>query len=192
MDTKRCHVRFYTSLIPAIMLTLGFSACAQKHSHMPPGDYMSQQNSGGEIRQLEAARELDQSEAARASHGTVAREDYLEQAGKANMAIEELTHGYPVSEEELRDALQVPPENLSGAEKSELIQRIEEARQATDHNEQSMLNGVGWGYSDQAPATFAFDQRKQLDDEVIKDLKIGQQVHWDDIQKATQVVQNPD
>jgi hypothetical protein len=175
----------------AVALTLGLSACAQKHSHMPPGDYMSQQTTGDMVRQLEAAKELDESEAMRSSNGAVVREDFLEQAGKADKAIKELTHGYAVSESELRDALEVPPGNLSTAEKSDLISKIEQARQATDHNEQAMLNEEGWGYSDQPAATSAFDQRKQLDDEVIKDLRIGEQVHWDEIQQAAQVVQNP-
>ena len=128
----------------------------------------------------------------RASNSALVREDFLEQAGKADRAAKELTHGYPVSEAELNDALEVPPGKLSAAEKSELIGKIEEARAATDHNEQAMLQEVGWGYSDQPEATSAFDQRKQLDDEVVKDLRIGEQVHWDDIQQATQVVQNPE
>jgi hypothetical protein len=174
------------------MLLLGLSACAQKHSHLPPGDYMSQQTTGRMIRQLEAAKELDESEAMRSSAGTVAQEDFLEQAGKADRAIEELTHGYPVTQAEYRDAIQIPPENLSAAAKSALIKKIEQARTATDHNEQAMLNEEGWGYSDQPAATGAFDQRKRLDDEVIKDLTIGEQVHWDEIRQAAQVVQNPE
>lgn len=191
MDTKGCQTAFFTATFLGLALTLGLPACAQKHSHMPPGDYMSQQTSGDMVRQLEAAKELDESEAVSSSNSTISRQDFLEQASKADRAIKELTNGYPVSEAELRDALIVPPGNLSAAEKSDLIGKIEEARRATDHNEQAMLNEEGWGYSDQPAATNAFDQRKQLDDEVIKDLKIGQQVHWDEIQQATQVVQNP-
>jgi hypothetical protein len=186
------RIELFTGLCAAAALLLGLSACAQKHSHMPPGDYMSQQSTGQMVRHLDAAKELDESEATRSSTGSVAREDFLEQAGKADRAIKELTHGYPVKEAELRDALQVPPENLSAAAKSNLIGKIEQARAATDHNEQAMLNEEGWGYSDQAAATSAFDQRKRLDDEVIKDLTVGEQVHWDQIRQAAQVVQNPE
>jgi hypothetical protein len=174
-----------------LALTLGLSACAEKHSHLPPADYLSQQSTADLVKRLEAAKELDESEAMRSSNSAVVREDFLEQAGRADKAIKELTHGYPVSEAELDAALEVPPGNLSTAEKSHLIGKIEEAREATDHNEQAMLNEEGWGYSDQPAATGAFDQRKQLDDDVIKDLRIGEQVHWDDIRQAEQVVQNP-
>jgi len=170
---------------------LGLSACAQKHSHMPPGDYMSQRQTGDTVRQLEAAEESDESNAMNPKVGAVARGDFLEQAGKAEKAIKELTHGYPVSDAELNDALQAPPPYLSPMEKSALISRIAEAEEATDHNEQAMLGEVGWGYSDAPAATGRFDQQKQLDDEVIKDLKIGEDVRWDDLQQAMQVVQNP-
>jgi hypothetical protein len=174
-----------------LALAFGLSACAQKHSHMPPGAYMSEQNNTDVVRQLEAAKEMDESQATSPSVKAVAKEDYLEQAGKADRAIKELTHGYPVSEAELRDALQVPPGNLSSAQKSALINRIETARAQTDHNEQAMLNEVGFGYSDAPAATSAFDQQKQLDNQVVKDLTIGENVHWDDVQQAQQVVQNP-
>jgi hypothetical protein len=191
MNTSESPKEFTILKCAALALTLGFSACAQKHSHMPPGDYMPQASTSDLVRRLEAAKELDESEAMRSSSSAVVREDFLEQAGKADRAIKELAHGYPVSEAELNEALEVPPGNLSTAEKSLLIHKIEAARAATDHNEQAMLNEEGWGYSDQPAATMAFDQRKQLDDEVIKDLRIGEQVHWDDLQQAMQVVQNP-
>jgi hypothetical protein len=186
------RIELLAGLCTATALLLGLSACAQKHSHIPPGDYMSQQTTGAMVRQLEAAKELDESEAMGSSAGTVAREDFLEQAGKADRAIKELTHGYPVTEAEFRNALEVPPRNFSAAAKANLIGKIEQARAATDHNEQAMLNEEGWGYSDQPAATGAFDQRKRLDDEVIKDLTIGEQVHWDEIRQAVQVVQNPE
>jgi hypothetical protein len=170
---------------------LGFSACAQKHSHMPPGNVMSETQNGDVVRQLEAAKELDESGAMQAKTGVVAREDFLEQAGKADKAIKELRNGYPVSEAELEDALRVPPGDLSEDQKAALIGQIEQAEQATDHNEQAMLNNIGWGYSDQPADTGRFEQQERLDDEVVKDLKIGEPVHWDEVQEAMQVVQNP-
>ncbi|HTT77860.1 MAG TPA: hypothetical protein VMF50_17995 [Candidatus Binataceae bacterium] len=179
------------SVIASLMLAFGLPACSQKHAHLPPGTYMSEQTTGDAVRQLKAAEELDESEARDASIGTVAQEDFLEQAGKADRAIKELTHGYPVSQAELRDALQIPPGHLSTAERSKLINEVEAAQRATDLNEQAMLSEEGWGYSDQPAATGRFDQQKQLDGEVIKDLKIGEDVHWDQVQQAMQVVQNP-
>jgi hypothetical protein len=170
---------------------LGLSACAQKHSHMPPGNVMSETQNGDIVRQLEAAKELDESKAMQPKTGVVAREDFLEQAGKADKAIKELRNGYPVSEAELEDALRVPPGNLSDDQKAALIGQIEQAEEATDHNEQAMLNNIGWGYSDQPADTGRFDQQKRLDDEVVKDLKIGEPVHWDEVQEAMQVVPNP-
>lgn len=152
---------------------------------------MSERQNGDIVRRLDAAKELDEGEAMAPKTGPVAREDFLEQAGKADKAIKELTHGYPVSEAELQDALRVPPANLSTDQKAALINKIREAEQATDSNEQAMLNDEGWGYSDQPVVTSRFDQQKRLDDEVLKDLTIGEQVHWDDVQQAMEVVQNP-
>jgi hypothetical protein len=179
------------SSIVGFVFVLGLSACAQKHSHMPPGNVMSETQNGDIVRQLEAAKELDESYAMEAKTGIVLREDFVEQAGKADKAIKELRNGYPVSEAELQDALRIPPSNLSDDQKAALISKIKQAEAATDHNEQAMLNEVGWGYSDQPAATSRFDQQKQLDDEVIKDLTIGEPVHWDDVQQAKEVVQNP-
>ena len=64
------RIELFTSLCAAAALLLGLSACAQKHSHMPPGDYMSQQSTGQMVRQLDAAKELDESEATRSSTGS--------------------------------------------------------------------------------------------------------------------------
>ena len=191
MTIKLKRFRLLATSCTSLALTLGLSACAQKHSHIPPGDYISQRSADGVVRQLEAAVELDESNARNPKVGVIAREDFLEQAGKAARAIKELTDGYPVSEAELQDALRIPPANLSPTQKSALISQIGEAEHATDHNEQAMLNEEGWGYSDASAATGRFDQQKQLDNKVIKDLKIGEDVHWDDIQQAMQVVQNP-
>jgi hypothetical protein len=191
MITKKQRLVYLGSSIMSLVLVLGLSGCAQKHSHMPPGNVMSETQSGDIVRQLEAAKELDESNAMEAKAGIVPREDFVEQAGKADKAIKELRNGYPVSEAELQDALRIPPSNLSADQKAALISQIKQAEAATDHNEQAMLNEVGWGYSDQPAATGRFDQQKQLDDEVIKDLTIGEPVHWDDVQQATQIVQNP-
>jgi hypothetical protein len=187
---RKLLVRLGSSIV-GFVFVLGLSACAQKHSHMPPGEFMSESQNSDIVHQLQAAKELDESNAMQPSTAAVPRADFLEQAGKADKAIKELTHGYPVSEAELQDALRVPPGNLSDAQKAALVSRIQQAETATDHNEQAMLNEIGWGYSDQPAATSRFDQQKQLDGEVIKDLKIGEPVHWDDVQQAMEVVQNP-
>ena len=190
MRNARRRIRLFARSWLSITVVLGFGACSQKHSHMPPGDYISQSQPAA-IRQLEAAKELDESDAMDPKLGAVAREDFVEQAGKADRAIKELTNGYAVSDTEMEDALQVPPRRLSPTQKSALIKRIIEAEQATDHNEQAMLSLVSWGYSDQPSATSRFDQQKQLDDEVIKELRIGEDVHWDTIQEALLVVPDP-
>jgi hypothetical protein len=173
-----------------LAFVLGLSACAQKHSHMPPDEYMNESRNNDIVRQLEAAKELDESNAMQQKLGTVARQDYLDQAGKADRAIKELTHGYPVSEAELHDALSIPPGDLSAEQKSALISRIEQAKAATDHNEQEMIIATTWT-PDWNPETSRFDEQKKLDDQVIEDLTIGEPVYFDTIQHALQVVQNP-
>jgi hypothetical protein len=192
MIVKRKRFISLGSSVVGFAFALGLVACAQKHSHMPPGNVMSETRNGDILRQLEAAEELDESNAMQPKTGAVAREDFLEQAGKADKTIKELRNGYPVSEAELEDALRIPPGNLSDDQKAALIGQIEQAEEATDHNEQTMLNNIGWGYSDQPADTGRFDQQKRLDDEVVKDLKIGEPVHWDEVQEAMQVVQNPE
>ena len=46
MNIKEYRKELSIALCAVVAMALGLSACAEKHSHLPPGDYMSQQNTG--------------------------------------------------------------------------------------------------------------------------------------------------
>ena len=173
---------FIFSIILAGMLLGG---CSEKHSHMPPPQILSEQQRGSTIRQLQAVKELDWSDASDPRIGAAAREDFLEQARKAEVAIRQLQHGFAVPRTQLKDALWVPPRSLSPEQRTQLIKRVQQAEQQTDQNEQHML--TDWFHADWPADTAAFDRQKNFDDSVIKDLEIGEEVRWSRIKEAMQV-----
>jgi hypothetical protein len=138
------------------------------------------------IKQLKGAEELDESEANQKGTSAVAWEDYMVQAGKARKAIEELSYGFEVPKTELDDALWVPPNQLSPAERARLIQQVESALQGDERNESALRYDVAWGIQYSTDAMSRVEVHKAMAEGVLKDLKIGEPVHWQAIQEATQ------
>jgi hypothetical protein len=116
----------------------------------------------------------------------VEQEDFLEQMNKADRAIKELTHGFQVSQSEIDDALWVPPKSMSAEQKTRLIAQLQDAVRQDDRNEQEMMIDLTWCNSCRIN-TMTFDQQKTLAANVIKDIQIGEDVHWSMIRKALQV-----
>jgi hypothetical protein len=177
-----------TCFIFSIFLEVSlFGACSEKHSPMPPPDILSEQQTVNIVRKLEAAKELDKSNASAPGVGEIAMEDFLEQAQKADIAIKELRHGFEVPRAQIEDALWAPPRSLSPEQRTALIRGVRQERR-TDRNEQRML--TDWFHSGWPADTATFDQQKHLDDSVIKELEIGEDVHWSQIREAMQVPGN--
>ena len=171
----------YSLFVPAFLLIV--SACSERHRRMPADQFMSREEKLDLIRQLEAAEESDESDARDPQISMVRKEDFSEQAAKADRAIRELVHGYDVPQTELADALAVPPKALSPQEKADLIRQLQDTIALDDQREQGKLNDFAVAYVDITP----YDQQKERAAIVIKELTIGEEVHWDTIQEALQV-----
>lgn len=140
------------------------------------------------IAKLEAAKKADWKAAMDPTVAPVRQETFLNQMNKADRAIKELNHGFTVSQSKIDDALWMPPEHITAAERAHLIEQLEQARKQDDRNEQQMLNDLAWTNSREPADTEIFDQRKAQVDSVVKNLEIGTPVHWSDIKQALVVV----
>jgi hypothetical protein len=160
-------------------------ACAQRHRNPAPDPVSSKYWTPQLIRQLEAAEEADLSSARDPRISLVRKEDFFEQADKAERAIRELMYGYDVSQAELADALAVPPKNLSPEVKADLIRQLRDSIALNDRREQSMLNNY---FSAADVDTTPYDAQKAFTAAVVKELTISDDVHWDTVQQALQAV----
>ena len=145
--------------------------------------------------QLASAKQLDWQYALDLSVAAVTRSDCLDQMNKAARVIKLIAYGFEVPKQEIADALWTPPKAISLEARDQLIQQLQEAKQEDDHKEQEMFKDSEWSAGDGggAPAeTAAFDQQVQLVDSVIKDLEIGEGVHWSAINEALYVPSPPD
>jgi hypothetical protein len=137
------------------------------------------------IQQLKGAEELDESEANQAGVSAVAWEDYETQAGKARRAVLELSHGFGVSKAELDDALFVPPRETA-TEKAQLIERVQQAIQEDDRNESALRADANFSIPYPTNTFSRVEDHKTLAEGVVKDLEIGEPVHWATVQEAMQ------
>ncbi len=179
--------------VPLLLLTV--SACErseesfrmQRNAELEQPYSAPPQETAALIKKLERAKETDESEANQLGVSAVTQEDYMTQAGKADRAIKELSHGYAVPPEELNDALWVPPRSIAGAEKTGVIQQVELAIQKDQRDEDTVL--VGAKFEDgpyPINAMERLEEHKNLAEGVVKDLKIGEDVHWQTIKQAIQ------
>lgn len=139
------------------------------------------------IKRLEGAKEMDYSEANQPGVSAVAWEDFMAQAGKADKAIRELSHGLEVPESELNDALWVPPPS-QGPEKARLIQEVQQAIQHDQREEDAAVQDSQFaGYPYPVNTVVRLEDHKKDAEGVLRDLQSGEDVHWDAIKRATQV-----
>jgi hypothetical protein len=170
---------------------LALCGCAQTISSSPPSPPLSQRAKADLIERLEVAKKTDWTDALDPSVGPTAEADFLLQMNKADRAIKELTHGFDVSPSKLADALWIPPKSITEGERGRLIAELDEAKREDNHNEQRMLNVTAWSDSVAPVDTIKFDDQMQLVDRVVKDLEIGEDVHWSTIEEALYVPPSP-
>ena len=176
--------------LSAILLSILLSACAPLAAHLPTPT-MTTMNKAALVEELESAKRQDWTSALDPHVAPSEEEDFLDQMNKADRAIKELTHGFEVPQSEIAEALVIPPKSLSSNKRTQLIQQLQDAVQQDDRNEQAMLNDLSWSNSVAPADTIKFDQQKALAESVIKDLKIGEDVHWSTIKEALVVPQSP-
>jgi hypothetical protein len=100
---------------PVLLITV--AACAQRHRYVAPDHLMPEDTRLELMRQLEAAEEIDESDARDPRISIIRKEDFFEQADKAERALPELMYGYDVPQSQLADALSIPPKSLSSRPK---------------------------------------------------------------------------
>jgi hypothetical protein len=148
-------------------------------------------NKAALVEELESAKQQDWNSALDPDVAPSEEGDFLDQMNKADRAIKELTHGFQVPQAEIDEALVIPPKSLSSKKRLQLIRQLSDAVQQDDRNEQAMLNDLAWSDSVAPADTIRFDQQKALAESVIKDLEIGEDVHWSTIREALVVPQSP-
>jgi len=184
------------------MLALLVSACERSaesfreqrnaqaiHPYAPPQEdaQQSARRNAELIKRLQGAKEMDESEANQPGTSATAWQDDMIQEGKADKAIKELSRGPEVPQSEIDEALWVPPKTLSAAQKARLLQRLKDAVQRDENEEQTMMSGVNFEnfpYPSSRMATL--EDHKNLAEDVVKDLEIGEDVHWETIKQALQ------
>jgi hypothetical protein len=183
------RLRRQSRLLLVFDLSILLSACAGSAAQIQMPATI--QNKAALLEALETAKRQDWSSALDPRVATSEEEDFLDQMNKADRAIKELTHGFEVPQSEIDEALVIPPKSLPAFQRVQLIRQLQDAVQQDDRNEQAMLNDLAWSDSAAPADTFKFDQQKALANGVIKDLEIGEDVHWSTIKEALVVPQSP-
>jgi len=165
-------------------LCLSSTGCSPRHSHLPLAPLLSARERADLIRALQNAEEMDESQVLDPNVSMVIAEDSAVQANTANKAIQKLRRGLDVSNGELSAGLEVPPPHLSPEARANLIQQLEDAKALDDQREQELLSDY---FSDRPVYTENYDVQKQLVNEVVKDLEMGQDVHLSVIHEALRV-----
>jgi hypothetical protein len=178
------------SCFSALFLSILLSACARSAAQIQTPT-TSTRNKAALVEELESVKQQDWSNALDPHVAPSEEEDFLDQMNKADRAIKELTHGFEVPQSEIDEALLVPPKSLSSEKRLQLIRQLQDAEQQDERNEQAMLNDLAWSDSVAPMDTYTFDQQKALAASVIKDLEIGEDVHWSTIKEALVVPQSP-
>src|SRR6516164_92003 len=101
--TTRSQLKKFGVGITIIALTFSLSACERSEESFramrnaqATNPYLTAQKNADLIKRLEAAKEMDVSEANRPNISAVAWQDYMTQEAKADKAIKELAHGMEV------------------------------------------------------------------------------------------------
>lgn len=137
------------------------------------------------ISRLQIAKARDEGNINNPNITAVRREDFTVQAAKADRAIKELQHGYPVPHDEIEDALlEVPSQRISPEYRAQLIQELLKAKQLDEKREQEIL--IYWK-DDQPIERSKFSLQAQRAAKVAKDLQLGESVHWAEIEQALYV-----
>ena len=160
-----------------LALSLSLSACAPAESNVTAA------RTERTLRQLQAAREADLSNAMDPTLGPVASGDYSVRADHAAQVMNAIEHGQYVSRSEINEALFVPPKSLSLEERAQLVDELKEAR--------ALDNQGWWDWTRQPVIAQDFSVQEIKANRAIKDLETNQQVSWQEIQEGLQVPQNP-
>src|ERR1700756_2275459 len=122
MTSKNSTSRMAGIIGFSLIVALSLSACAPIESNS------SNAQSEQTLQRLQAAREIDLSNAKDPEVGPVASGDYSIRADNAAQVMYDLEHGQYVSPSRIDAALFVPPKSLTPAEKGRIILELQDAR----------------------------------------------------------------
>ena len=160
-----------------VSLIVSLSACAPIESNT------SSAQSERTLQRLQAAREIDLSNAMDPDVGPVASGDYSLRADDAAQVMSDLEHGQYVSQSRINAALFVPPQSLSPALRTQLIHELQDAR---NQDEQGW-----WDWTRDPIIAQDFSVQEKKANRAIKDLETGQQISWLEIQQGLEVPRYP-
>jgi hypothetical protein len=160
-------------LILIVLSLLCLSSCSNADSSVIPPNERAQV-----IEQLQEARQTDLKNALDTSLGADAAGDYMMQAGKAETAIDDLSQHSNVPKSEISNALFVPPEHLSPAQRTELIKQLEQAKSRDDE-----IWRIHLGVWDPILTTDCTVQGTRVE-QVVNKLETERPVSWSEINEA--------
>jgi hypothetical protein len=137
------------------------------------------------IEQIQAARAMDLKNLTSGNTDSFQAADSVYQAQKARIVIDRLKRGEDVSQFEIDDALEVPPESVPPDANIELIRELKIAEGRDELGEQTHSPADDWLAWD------SYREQKDLADRIAKALESGKKVPWSEIQAALQVPESP-
>jgi len=160
-----------------LILALSLSACAPTESNIS--------NAQGErtLERLQAAREIDLSNARDPEVGPAESGDYSLRADRAAQVMDDLEHGQYVSESQIDAAIFVPPKSLSSAQRAQLINELKYAGDLDDQG--------WWDWTRDPVIAQDFSVQKKKANRAIRDLETNQQVSWSEIDEGLTVPRYP-
>ena len=135
------------------------------------------------LKRLQAAREIDLSNARDPDVGPAASGDYSLRADNAEQIMVELEHGQYVSQSRIDNALFVPPKSLSLEQRARLVDELKAAR--------AMDNRGWWDWTRDPIIAQDFSVQEIKANRAIKDLETNQQVSWSEIDEGLRVPRYP-
>jgi len=174
---KSTTLRIAGIIASTLFFTASLSACAPAESNV------STAQSERTLQRLQAAREIDLSNAIDPEVGPMASGSYSMQAEKADRVMNDLEHGQYVSQAQIDDALFVPPKSLSPAQRARLVDELKKAR--------DLDNRGWWDWTRDPVIAQNFSVQEKKANRAITDLEANQQVSWSEISEGLAVPQYP-
>jgi hypothetical protein len=167
---KNKTLRLAATIASALCFAASLSACAPTESNV------AEAQSERTLERLQAAREIDLSNARDSEVGPAASGDYSLRADKAGQVMDDLEHGQYVSQSQIDDAMFVPPKSLSPAQKAQLIRELKDAKNLDDRG--------WWDWTRDPVIAQDFSVQKKKANRAIRDLETDQQVSWSEIDEG--------
>lgn len=165
----------------AITIALWISACSPAASQSHAANQVNPQSQL--VAQLQEAKQTDLHLALQTGISPVGQGDLMVAATKADTVIDKLTHGEPVSQADITEALIVPPPSLTPEQRADYIVKLRAACQ---------LDNRGWTHNTRysvAPQEYLVQYT--MCEQAERELRTGQQVSYYTIQQALHVPRNP-